>query len=311
MMTETLPAAPVDLHIHTHYSDGRMSPEEVVAEAAARGIRVMAITDHDNLEGSRAAAPLARAAGIELIPGIEITTRWPGMDLPPGDADVDLLGYFVNPDDDVFTAFTHALIGDLHARIASTCARLTARGYPVTMDDVFAQNPRYGGAVQLLKALLARGHAPTWELANQLLVSAWYEERRTPFTIQSAIQQIHLAGGVAVLAHPAIVRPRGQQLTAADLRPLVEAGLDGIEIYHRRLNEAARAHFLGLANEFGLLTSGGSDMHGWFNGRDGLGSQPVTEALVERLRARSGSQRGARIGSQRGARSEPKRRPRQ
>lgn len=284
-------ARTIDLHMHTTYSDGRYSPAEVVTEAARRGIRIMAITDHDNLGGSREAAPLARAAGIELIPAIEMTTRWPGMQLPPGDANVDLLGYFVDPDDAVFGAFTSALLNDLHERIACTCARLTARGCPVTMDDVFAQNPRYGGAVQLLHALIARGHAPGWNEALALLDSAWNEERETPFTIQSAIQQIHLAGGAAVLAHPSIVRPRGQQLSAADLRLLVEAGLDGIEIYHRRLDEAARAHFTVLAREFGLLMTGGSDMHGWNRGMDELGMQPVEMEVVEQLRERS---RGSR-----------------
>jgi predicted metal-dependent phosphoesterase TrpH len=279
----------IDLHVHTHYSDGRYSPAELIEAAVRRGLRILAITDHDNTRGSREAAPLAQSAGIELIPAIEFTTRWSGAALPPEDANVDLLGYFIDPQNAELRAFEEATLNDIHARIAGCCTRLTANGYPMSMDEVFAENPRYAGAMQMIQALLRKGHAATWKDALQLMDTVWLTARETPFTIRATIEQIHLAGGVAVLAHPSIVRPRGQQLEASYLRKLVDAGLDGIEIYHYRLDKAARVHFLGLAKTFGLLVTGGSDMHGWNRGFEELGEQPVTLEMVEALRRKSKS----------------------
>jgi predicted metal-dependent phosphoesterase TrpH len=274
----------IDLHTHTYYSDGRCSPAELVEAAQRKGLRILAITDHDNTRGCREAAPLAEAAGIELIPAIEFTTRWPGAGLLPEDANVDLLGYFIDPENAALRAFEEAALNDIHARITDCCRRLTERGYATNMDDVFAQNPRYGGAMQLFQALLQKGHAQTRKEAFHIMDLVWRTVRETPFTIKAVIEQVHLAGGVAVLAHPAIVRPRGEQMTAAFLRELVDAGLDGIEIYHHRLDAPACAHFLSLARKFGLLISGGSDFHGWNRGFEDLGQQPVTMEMVENIR---------------------------
>lgn len=276
-----------DLHIHSTYSDGRYTPAEIIAAAARLGLRGVAISDHDNLRGSRAARPLAAAAGLELIPAIELTTRWPAAALLPEDVNVDLLGYYFDPENAEFNAFVEAALNDLHARIAACCERLTALGYPLALSDVFVENPRYAGTIQLLDTLRRKGYAADWRESSRLMDSVWLPARTTPFTIGAAIEQIHLAGGVAVLAHPTLVRPQGQRLTAAWLRKLVEAGLDGIEIYHRRLSEEDRAYFLGLAREFGLVISGGSDMHGWHRGIDELGTQPVNAEMVAALRARS------------------------
>jgi predicted metal-dependent phosphoesterase TrpH len=246
----------------------------------------MALTDHDNTGGYREALPLARAAGIELIPGIEFTTRWDGADLPPEDLNVDLLGYWFNPDDPAFDAFTQAALADIHERIDWTCRYLTDHGCPISMEEVFAENPRYGGMVQMIYALIHKGIAADWPTAvNQYIEPAWELARPPRFSIQETIAAIHTAGGVAVLAHPVVVRPQGQPMTARYLGELVESGLDGIEIFHRRLDEPARAHFQALAREFDLAVSGGSDMHGWYRGLEEIGSQAVTGDMVRRLKA--------------------------
>lgn len=277
----------LDLHTHTHYSDGKYSPAEVIQAAAQAGIRTLAITDHDNCNGVREAAPFAEAAGIALVPAAEFTTCWPEAGLPRADADVDLLGYFIDLDHPGLRAFETAALADVHSRIAESCAALTASGFPLSMEEVFAQNPRYGGAVQAIHALQHKGYAPDWAAAVDLFNSAWLSGRIGSFTIQTVIEQIHQVGGAAVLAHPAIVRPEGQQINSRWLRHLVDAGLDGIEVYHWRLDEAARALFLGLAREFGLVITGGSDMHGWFHGLEGMGQQPVTQEMLENLRAKA------------------------
>jgi predicted metal-dependent phosphoesterase TrpH len=283
-----LPTSTVDLHIHTHYSDGLYSPADVLRHAARIGLETIALTDHDNTGGVREALPLARELGLELIPAVEFTCRWPACDAPPGHGDVDVLGYFVDLDDPEFRAFERATLDDAHARTADCCARLSAAGHPLSLDDAFAENPRYAGVLQLVLAVQTKGYAEGWEAAVQLVVEHWVRVRLSRFTIQQVIASIHRAGGVAVLAHPTTVKCGGDGLLEADqLAPLVEAGLDGLEIYHFRLDEPARAHFLALARQFDLLVSGGSDTHGLFNGLGRVGTQPVTPDLVESLRARS------------------------
>jgi 3',5'-nucleoside bisphosphate phosphatase len=276
----------IDLHMHTFYSDGMFSPAEVIEGASRKGIRSLAITDHANTRGSREAVPLARAAGIELIPGIEITCRWPRGELPPEYADVDVLGYFIDLEDRELLAFEEVLLFELHQRVAHLCDRMTRAGYPLSMQDVFNESQNYGGGGPMIDAVLRKGYAAASKEANELVDTFWYTDRTTPFTIKSVIEQIHLAGGVAVLAHPTGVHPRGDVLEAGKLHELVDAGLDGLEVYHHRLNESDRQHFLKLAKEFSLAVTGGSDMHGGSHGLDRLGSQPVTEEMLEALRQR-------------------------
>jgi len=276
----------IDIHMHTYYSDGRFSPAEVVQAAVERGLHAIAITDHDNTRGMREAIPLAAAAGIELVAGIEMTTHWPEAGLPPDDENVDLLGYLFDLDDPELRAFEEGLLADLHARIEWCCAALTARGCPLSMTDIFAENPRYGGAMQAIQSLLRKGHVATWREGLQLFETAWLEVRPPARTIQEAIAAIHHAGGLAVLAHPTIVRPGGQPMDARWLGALVEAGLDGVEVYHHRLDEAARAHFLGLARDFDLAVTGGSDLHGWHTGLAQMDGRAAPITFLEDLKAR-------------------------
>jgi predicted metal-dependent phosphoesterase TrpH len=276
----------VDIHMHTYHSDGQFSPAEVVQAAAKRGLEAIAITDHDNTRGAREALPLAAAAGIELVTGIEMTTHWPEASLPPEDQNVDLLGYLVDLDDPWLLTFAEDLLADVHARIEDCCAALTRDGCPLAMTEVFAENPRYGGALQAIQAILRKGLAASWPEAFQRFDAAWSKARPPARTIQEAIAVLHRAGGLAVLAHPTMVRPGGETLSAGWLGRLVEAGLDGVEVYHYRLNEAARAHFLGLARGFGLAVTGGSDFHGWGKGLSQMDGRAVPVELLEELRRR-------------------------
>ena len=229
---------------------------------------------------------MAEAAGIELIPAIEMTTRWPGVGMPVEYSNIDMLGYFVDFSDPVFAAFTEALLADHHDRMRDACAMSVRLGFPISMDELWAQNPRYAGALQMVQVIQKKGYAGAWDEGLRLMELIWYEARLPYTTIRAAIEQVHLAGGVAVLAHPTIVCPRGERLAAGDLRELVDAGLDGIEVFHPRLNLTDRAYFSELAREFGLLVTGGSDTHGWSRGLDELGTQPVTEDMLEKLRAK-------------------------
>ncbi|NLF74475.1 MAG: PHP domain-containing protein [Chloroflexi bacterium] len=282
-----------ELHMHSTYSDGSVTPEGLLEHAQQIGLSVVAITDHDNAHGSRAAVPAAARLGIELIPAIELTGRWDDCYRPGWGGDVDILGYFVDLDDPHFRRVEQATLDDIQGRIEACCARLTAAGYPVTMDDVFAQNPRYGGARQLRQALQARGYVDNYDESIELFTEHWQHVRLSCFTIEEHIATIRAAGGVAVLAHPQGIRCGEGWIGADRLARVVEMGIDGIEIYHRHMDEAARAHFMPLAEQFSLLISGGSDEHGFSPDLPHMGGQPVTRAMVEGLRARHIERRAA------------------
>lgn len=283
-----MPISAIDLHIHTHYSDGKHTPEEIVRHAAAAGMRALAITDHDNTNGAREAVPLAAELGIELIPGIEMTCRW-GLGAPePDEKDIDLLGYFFDLDDREFRAYEQACLRDYQERTVEYCQALSENGFPLTLEDVLAENPRYAGALQLYLAFITKGYARNWDESVERASVYLQGIRASPFTLTQSIEQIHLAGGVALLAHPSVVRFNGSLLAPQQLDLLDHAGLDGLEIYHKRLDENQRAYFLNQAQRLGWLVSGGSDMHGWWSeGLHNLGSQSVTGGMLTALREKS------------------------
>jgi len=258
----------------------------VLRRAAALGIKTVAIADHDNTNGVRQVQTLARELELWLIPAIELTSRWDACRSAPGAGDIDVLGYMIDLDDAGFCAFEQAALEDIHERVAACCARLTAEGYPISIEALFARNPRYAGLQFLIHEIQDTGYAPEWGDAYSLMMHAWRQVRPSRFTIEETIDQIHRAGGVAILAHPTAIVCDGRWLQEAQVAALVDMGLDGLEIYHPRLDREARAYFGALAEHFNLLVSGGSDAHGWFDEWMGLGTQPVTEVMVAAIQAR-------------------------
>lgn len=199
---------------------------------------------------------------------------------------MDVLGYFVDLDDAGLQVAEAAATGDITARMADCCASLTEAGYRVSLDEVYALNPRYAGMRFLRELLVRKGYVPSEAEAGRLVHEHWLRVRPCALTLAQQIGVIHQAGGVAILAHPGYVRCNGELLQAGQIAQLVALGLDGLEVHHRSHDEATRAHFLALAEQFGLLVSGGSDEHGWSPDLPLLGTEPVTKAMVEALRAR-------------------------
>jgi len=279
----------IDLHTHTHYSDGRASPAELVTYAAMIGVGTLAICDHDNARGVRKALPIAERIGVNLVPAVEFTTRWDACEMPPGECDVDLLGYYINPVSPAFLEIEDAALADFTFRIETWCAILTASGFPVTLADVYEQNPFYPGTLQLIKAVAAKGYGHNFEESAQIVSSQMKKVPPCSHTIQQAIADIHACGGVAVLAHPGTwyIRWRGRLLSGKGLKQLVDAGLDGIEICHHALDPAAQEHFRSLALRYNLAITGGSDEHGWPSGLPHLGSQPVTREMLFSLECKA------------------------
>lgn len=282
----------IDLHMHTTYSDGSASPAEILHSAQEIGLKTIAITDHDNLHAYPEAAFIAEKLCLELATGVELTTSWNIPAEKSGEAssravDVDLLGYYFDPQSDLIQACCQAAMLDLRARIGDICLAMTQAGFPISIFDVQDQNPHYPGARQAIQALNQLGHASSWNEGLAMFEAFWSKSRPAELSMEEAIETIHLAGGVAILAHPVAVQTPSGWLQAGQIAWLVEHGLDGLEIYHPRLNLAARQHFLGLAKRFHLLISGGSDEHGGNNQMTRLGSEIITYEMLAALKQKS------------------------
>lgn len=263
----------LELHAHTHFSDGTLSPEALVEFALERGVSVLAITDHDSVEGV-APAQAAAAGRLEVLAGIEISSLLE-------DHDLHILGYFLDPTSPALLERLDAFREERRQRAVAILDRLTALGVPVSSDEVFAAaGPGVVGRPHIAHALLRAGHVPSIEVAFQKYLGprGGAYVPRPAFPSAAAIRTIHDAGGVAVLAHPNTIARRLVETLAG-------AGLDGVEVWHPQHGVAAQRRWHDVARELDLVPSGGSDFHGPHRGA-GLGDMPVPERTLESLRAR-------------------------
>jgi 3',5'-nucleoside bisphosphate phosphatase len=245
----------VDLHLHTTASDGRCTPAELVARAAAAGVTIMAATDHDTTAGIADVRAHAERRGIVSIPGIEITAVADGRD-------VHMLGYFFNPGDPGLNEFLAAQRATRVARIGAIAERLAALGMPIDIGPLLAEAARQTGKSigrpKVARAMIDAGYvADTREAFDRWLGSgcpAFIERAGAP--PEEVIAIIHRAGGLASLAHP------GRTRIDDRIQSLCDAGLDVIEVYHSDHDAAAVDRYGGVARDRGLLMSGGSDFHG-------------------------------------------------
>ena len=287
---------PVDLQVHTTCSDGTMRPAEVVALAARVGVRVLAITDHDSVDGVDEALAAAKEWGVTVVPAVEISLRHePERDF----YDVDLLGYWI---DHHHPAIVEALRKAQEGRILQKkqqVERLAALGYRITWEDVLARARGVPGRPHIADVLVAHHPDEFPDLdavfATVLSIdSPHYVPRPFAPTMEEAVALIQEAGGLPVLAHP------GLYTQARDLdgmiRRAARLGVQGLEVWYpydkTRVCEGCSredlkrmfARFERLADELGLAKTGGSDFHG--ARKDvGLGEQGLTWDQYESLRA--------------------------
>ena len=270
----------IDLHTHTTASDGRSTPQGLVAAAVAAGVTVLSVTDHDTVSGSRAAASACREAGIELVPGIEITSVVNGRD-------VHVLGYFIDSGSENLAAFLRAQRNHRIDRIRQMVERLGALG--ITLDaDAILEPALHDKAVAvgrpwIARSLVAAGYAATTSEAFE----RWLVHGRPAFVPRTGagpaevFARIHEAGGLASLAHPILV---GHDEW---LPGFAGEGLDALEVYHTDHDPAATRHYLDLASRLNLLATGGSDFHGdESHGSPAPGSVSLPREEFERLKAR-------------------------
>lgn len=265
----------VDLHSHTYYSDGVLSPEALVDLAYQRGVRYLAVTDHDSTEGlAEAIGAAAMHPGMTLIPGIEISCDLPGRE-------VHVLGYFLDYEDASFQASLAQMRQNRVGRAKRMLELLAGLGMPLDWERVqeIAGDASIGRP-HVAQALLERGYVRDLREAFDLYLGngkpAYVE--RDKLTPEDAIRQIRAVGGLPVLAHPSFVED-----FEALLPDLIEAGLVGMEVYYAAYDAETIQRLLAVANRFGLVPCGGTDYHGRFEGETGPGEAAVPVETYERL----------------------------
>ena len=252
----------VDLHTHTTRSDGLLEPRALVANAAAAGIRTLAITDHDTLAGYRdvvAPGGLQLPAGLALIAGVEINAVGGGFDVPDGE--LHLVGLGVDPDDEPFVQALAEQRGGRRRRFERMTARLRAAGLAVDaqLADLDMTHDDALGRPTLARALVAAGFAVGVQDAFARFVGRGgpgYVPREGLGPLE-AIRAIRAAGGIPVLAHFSAAPSR-----RVLLQELIDAGLGGLEVHHRSFDAATVSAVEAVARDLGLLASGGTDYHG-------------------------------------------------
>jgi len=243
----------IDLHVHTTASDGALSPSELVVRARAAHLSIIAITDHDTTAGSVAARASALEAGLELIPGIEISSVADGRD-------VHLLGYFIDPESPALVTFLQSQRAERLRRLTEMGRRLAALGCPIDVEPILEafQSGRSVGRPQIADALVRTGHAADRDDAFRRFLefgAPGFVPRcgASPF---DAIRVVHEAGGIISMAHPGLTRR--DDLIAS----MAAAGLDALEARHSDHDEATEARYRALAAALGLVATAGSDFHG-------------------------------------------------
>lgn len=277
----------IDLHTHSNFSDGTMTPTELVALARAKKISALALTDHDTMAGTEEAILAGAKMGVEIIPGIEVSVLY-------GQIEYHILGYWADPHNSEFAAALARLQGARAERNAKILEKLNALGIPVTAEELqFVSEQGQTGRPHIARILVQRGVVKTMSQAFEQFLrkgTAAYVSRFA-YSAAEAVALIHQAGGLAVLAHPAQNDPELIRLPAV-LADLVPAGLDGIELYYPTHSHKVKKKLRALAGEHDLILTGGSDYHGEVRPGTTLaggGNIFVPPELVEKMKDRLGA----------------------
>jgi predicted metal-dependent phosphoesterase TrpH len=278
-------AGGVDLHTHTVASDGTLRPRELVAEAAKRGVRVLAVTDHDSTEGLAEAIEEARRhPPLTIVPGIEINCDVEG-------AEIHILGYCMDYEAPWFQEFCRAQREERRARVYRMAERLAALGMPIDVERVFALvQEGSAGRPHVARVMVERGYVKTVREAFDKYLAADKPAHvpRKKLTPEDAVRLLRRAGGVPVFAHPGL-SDRDELVPA-----LVEAGLMGIECYYSEHSATQRGAYVDLCRRYDLVATGGSDFHGPSVRAAVLGNPTVPLAVWDALQAKAALARASR-----------------
>lgn len=268
-----------DLHLHTQFSDGTFTPEELVLHAQKHGLACIALTDHDTVEGCARTAEACAKVQMEFIVGSELTAEH-------DDTEVHILGYFLDPQNQVLLDRIGKFQAVRQQRIHEMCAALNKLGVPLKPESVFAlANCKSPGRPHVARAMVKEKLISNLDEAFERFLKkgrpAWVP--KTKMSALEAVELIHQAGGLAVMAHPGLNR------TDEIIPALVDAGMDGIECFHTKHSTVMSERYLEIAEKYKLLVTGGSDCHGYSKKAPLIGTVKLPYDHVERLKARIAS----------------------
>ncbi|MBN2493475.1 MAG: PHP domain-containing protein [Deltaproteobacteria bacterium] len=270
----------VDLHTHSTASDGTLEPGALVALAREWGLVAIALTDHDCMDGLAEASRAGRRFGVEVVPGVELSTRRPFGSL-------HVLGYWIDEQHVELCAALAAIRGGRQLRNERILARLAVLGMELDAGRVRAlAGGEVIGRPHIAKAMQAAGWVGSVDEAFERYLGSGRPAYVPRLRLEppEAIALVHAAGGLAVLAHPGIAGLEPPVLEA-EIESLAACGLDGLEAIYPEHSEAQRRELERLAGRLGLAVTGGSDFHGELK-PNRLGEPPVPAELLEALRAR-------------------------
>ena len=266
----------VDLHSHTNLSDGFHSTEVLMHKAKDAGIEILSITDHDSVNAIEEATRIGREVGIEIIPGVEISSDLRGIE-------VHILGYFIDITNKELEHYLKFFREERKRRAARIVDKLIQLGLEISLEDVMkiAKNSAVGRP-HIAQALLANGLVHSYQAAfNKYIKNGGPAyEKKVHLSPQSAFKIISDAGGLSFIAHPGNM---SQNL----IKELIDAGADGIEVIHPSHSKDLIRFYRGIVNEYFLLESGGSDFHGGKRSdEDNFGKHFTSPIVVEAMRSR-------------------------
>lgn len=276
----------IDLHVHTTASDGTLSPEQAVALAAEKGLKAIAISDHDTVEGCAAAVAEGQRLGVEVVPGIELSTKFVRA--------VHILGYCTDMDNPELVALLRWIVEDRDKRNRYMAELMAADGLPVSYEQMHRRFGSVIGRPHFGQLLVELGLAESVNDAFDRYIEKGqkYYAPRTILEIERAVQSIVKAGGIAALAHPFQYRFDDEQLRKL-IEHCMDNGLSAIECRYSGYSREQTAYLEALAEEYGLLKTGGSDFHGQnkphIDMGSGCGQLAVPYSWLERLREAAGS----------------------
>lgn len=267
-------SAKVDLHIHTTYSDGAYSPFEIIDKAYKAGLSIISITDHDSINGIKEAILYGKEKGIEVIPGLELST-----DIE--DKEVHLLAYFIDIDNEELQKYLKFFREERLYRAKRIVQKLRNLGLSISIDDVLdrANNSAVGRphiAYTLVDLGLVNNYTEAFE--KYLGDNCPAYERKIHISPNSALKLINDSGGLSFIAHPGYMKE-------SILLNIIKAGVDGIEVIHPSHNENQINFYRGIVNQYCLLETGGSDFHGGKkNDEENLGQYCISLNHVDAMR---------------------------
>jgi hypothetical protein len=245
----------LDLHCHSNYSDGTLSPRQLIKKAKNLGIKLFSIADHDTIKGQFEAINFAKSINLNYIPAVEINAEFPTL--------MDILGYNIDINNDFLNTFLETIYNKRIERNRLMIELLKKEGFKIDIEDLEGVSLNTIGRPHIARILLNKGYGTSISqiIEDYLTRGKKCYIERFKFSPKKTIKAIKKAGGMAVLAHPKKLRISNNQLESL-VKELKDYGLDGIECFHYSSDPHYTNYLIELARKTGLLITAGSDFHG-------------------------------------------------